>query len=117
MPSVNVLSLPAPVLSLHNATPQVLIDSGAAISVVSSSMSNYIENIQPTSSYVATAADGQQILLQAQGTFGPLSHVMVSEGIRHNCISVSHLCDLDFEVKFNKHNVIIVYPGGELIGE
>ena len=33
-------------------------------------MSNYIQNIQPTSSYVATAADGQQISLQAQGSLG-----------------------------------------------
>ena len=113
---MNVLSSPIPVLSLNSSPPKVLIDSGAALSVVSTSLSPYIQNLHSTSSYVATAADGQGISLQAEGSLGPLSHVMVSEKIRHNCISVSHLCDLNYEIIFTKSTVSIVHPGGVLNG-
>ena len=83
----------------------VIIDSGAAVSVVLSQISHYLNNIVPSTSYVAIAADGNSLSLSGQGDLGPLSNVLISDDIQHNCISVSRLCDLGYEVKFSKERM------------
>ena len=83
----------------------VIIDSGAAVSVVQSHISHYLNNIVPSTSCVAIAADGNSLSLSGQGDLGPLSNVLISDDIQHNCISVSRLCDLGYEVKFSKERV------------
>ena len=83
----------------------VIIDSGAAVSVIKSYNSHNLNNILPSTSCVAIAADGNSLILPGQGDLGPLSNVLISDDIRHNCISVSQLCDLGYEVKVSKERV------------
>ena len=48
------------------------------------------------------------LFLSGQGDLGPLANNLISDNIRHSCISVSQLCDLcdlDQEVKFSKEKV------------
>ena len=67
--------------------PMVIIDSGAAVAVVQSQISHYLNNIVPSTSCVAIAADGNSLSLSGQGDLGPLSNVLISDDIRHNCVS------------------------------
>jgi len=68
----------------------VLIDSGAAVSVVQSNITHYFHTIYPSNSCSAITADGNSLHLSGQGDLGPLSNVLISDNIQHNCISVSH---------------------------
>ena len=83
----------------------VIIDSGAAVSVVQSQISRYLNNILPSTSCDAIATNGNSLSLSGQGDLGPLSNVLISDDIWHNCISVSQLCDLGYEVTFSKERV------------
>ena len=83
----------------------VIIDSGAAASVVQSYIYHFLNNIVPSTSCVAIAADGNSLSLSGQADLGPPSNVLISDDIQHNCISVSQLCDLGYEVKFSKERV------------
>jgi hypothetical protein len=47
---------------------------------------------------------------------GPLSNVLLSDNIRHNCISIPQLCDIDYTITFTKHNVQIDHPEGSIAG-
>ena len=85
--------------------------------MVSSNLSQHFHNIQPTYSQVSTAAEGQSLSISGEGALGPLFNVLLSDNIRHNCLSISQLCDKDYTVTFSKHDVLINYPGGSLIGE
>lgn len=95
----------------------MILDSGAAVTVISSQLLSFLHNILPTSANVATAADGQALQISGVGELGPLSNVLVSDNIRHNCISISHLCDNDYTITFTKYNVQINHPHGTTIGE
>ena len=83
----------------------VVIDSGAAVSVVQSHNSHYLNKILPSTSCVAIAADGNILILSGQGDLDSLSNDLISDDIWHNCISVPQLCDLGYEVKLSKERV------------
>jgi hypothetical protein len=67
-------------------------------------------------SQVATAGTNQNLTISAKGSIGQLDHVLISPDIRHNCISVSQLCDLDFSVQFNKTSIIISHGSVKVMG-
>ena len=74
-------------LSPRNST--LILDSGAYVSVVSSQIFPYVHNIRrPTSSEVGIAANGHTLSITAEGELGPLQSVLLSDNIRHNCISM-----------------------------
>ena len=85
----------------------MILDSGAAVSVVSSAISSHINNIHHTCTNIATAADGHSLNILGEGDLGPLSNVLLSVNIRHNYVSISQLCDHDYKVTFTKHYVQI----------
>ena len=74
--------------------PMVLLDSGAAVSVVMSCLSSYFTSVYPSLTCAAATADGNSLSMSGQGELGPLSNVLISDTIRHNCISVSQLSDI-----------------------
>jgi hypothetical protein len=72
---------------------------------------------RPTSSKVATAADGHSLSISAEGELGPLPSVLLADNIRHNCISISQLCDQGYTITFTNSNVQVTNSLGELTGE
>ena len=94
----------------------VLIDSGASVSVVQKNISHYFHSIYPSNSCSAITADGNSLRLSGQGELGPLSNVLISDNIQHNCISVSQLCDLGYKIIFTKDEVQVVGEVGCVIG-
>jgi hypothetical protein len=107
-PSINLLP---------SSRDMAILDSGAAVTVVSSNILSSLHNIHHTSTHVATAADGQALQISGEGELGPLSNVLVSDNIRHNCISISQLCDNGYTITFTKYNAQINHPNGSAIGE
>ena len=104
-------------MSLSSPDPILILDSGASVSVVSSNIAPHLQNVSSACSTVATAADGHSLSISCEGTLGPLSSVLLSNNIRHNCISISQLCDNDYTITFTKHNVQVNYPGGSISGQ
>ena len=99
-------------LSPRNST--LILDSGASVSVVSSHLYSHLHNIRrPTSSEVGTAADGHSLSISAEGELGPLPSVLISDNIRHNCISISQLCDQGYTITFTNSNVQVTNSLGE----
>jgi hypothetical protein len=68
--------------------------------VVSPHLYSNLHNIRrPTSSKVATAADGHSLSISAEGELGPLPSVLLADNIRHNCIveiliSYTYICSM-----------------------
>ena len=114
--SVSVLTTDFPLLSLSQS-PTLILDSGAACSVVSTAMSNHIHNISSSFSQVATAADGHHLHISATGKLGPLDNVLLSDNISHNCISISQLCDHDYTITFTKSHAYIQHPSAVITGQ
>jgi hypothetical protein len=114
--TVSVITVDPAVLSLSPSDSTVSLDSGASVTVVSSNISSYAKHIHPTYSHVATAGDGQSLHITGEGALGPLSNVLLSDNIRHNCISSPQLCDIDYTITFTKHNVQIDHPEGSIAG-
>ena len=114
--TVSVITVEPAVLSLSPSDSTVILDSGASVTVVSSNISSYVKHIHPTYSHVATAGDGQSLHITGEGALGPLSNVLLSDNIRHNCISIPQLCDIDYTITFTKHNVQIDHPEGSIVG-
>ena len=115
--TVSVITVEPEVLSLSPADFTVVLDSGASVTVVSSNISSYVKNIHPTYSHVASAGNGQSLKIIGEGDLGPLSDVLLSDNIRHNCVSIPQLCDNDYTITFTKHNVQIDHPAGSITGE
>ena len=65
---------------------------------------------------MATAADGHSLSISCEGTLGPLPSVLLSHNIRHNCISISQLCDNDYNITFTKNTAQVNHPDGTLLG-
>jgi hypothetical protein len=87
--TVSVITAVEPaVLSLSPSDSTVILDSGASATVVSSNVSSYVKHIHPTYSHVATAGGGQSLYITGEGALGLLSNVLLSDNIRHNCISI-----------------------------
>ena len=93
-------------LSLTHSSfgPMVLLDSGAAISVVMSCLTPYFTS---SLTCAAATADGNSLSVSGQGELGPLSNVLISNTIRHNCISVSQLSDIGITVSFTPTGVSV----------
>ena len=104
-------------LSLSSSDPILILDSGASVSVVSSNIASHLQNVSSICSSVATAADGHSLSISREGTLGPLSSVLLSHNIRHNCISISQLCDNDYIITFTKTNVQVKHSGGSILGQ
>jgi hypothetical protein len=66
--------------------PILILDSGASCAVVSTSLLPHIHNSQTHYTQVATAAEGQSLHITGEGELGPLTAVLYSDNIRHNCI-------------------------------
>lgn len=94
------------VLSLAQE-PILILDSGASCSVVSTSLLPHIHNSQTHYTQVSTAAEGQSLHITGEGELGPLTAVLLSDNIRHNCISISQLCDHNYTITFDSTNVKI----------
>ena len=75
-----------------------------------------MNNIHTHYSQVSTAGAGQNLQITGEGDLGPLSQVLLSENIRHNCISISQLCDRNYTVTFDKSNVKIINSTGTWTG-
>ena len=92
----------APILSLtySSSGPMVLLDSGAAVSVVMSCLTPYFTSVYPSLTCAAATADGNSLSVSGQGELGPLNNVLNSDTIWHNCISVSQLFDIGITVSF-----------------
>jgi hypothetical protein len=88
----------------------LLIDSGASASVVSSDLSHLFSSSSVFNHQVATAGNGHTLVITHKGSLGGLSNVLVSPTIRHNCISVSQLCDLGLELHFSSAGLKISSP-------
>ena len=73
-------------MSLYHQSsgPTVILASSAAVSVIQFSISHYVNTISPSTSCVATAADGNNLRLCGQGDLGPVSSVLTFDIIRHN---------------------------------
>jgi hypothetical protein len=95
--TVAVLTTELSVCSLSSSNSTLILDSGASVSVVSPHLYSNLHNIRrPTSSQVATAADGHSLSISAEGELGPL--IAKCTTIRHNCISISQLCDQGYTI-------------------
>lgn len=105
-----------PLLSLSQSSTLIL-DSGAACSVVSTNISNHFHNISGSSLQVATAADGHHLQISGEGKLGPLDNVLLSDNISHNCISISQLCDHDYTITFTKSHAHIQHPNAVITGQ
>ena len=103
-------------LSLTSPDPILILDSGASVSVVSSTIAPHLQNLSSVCSNVATAADGHSLSISSEGTLGPLPNVLLSHNIRHNCISISQLCDNDYIITFTKNNVQVNHSNGSVTG-
>jgi hypothetical protein len=64
-------------------------------------------NSQTHYTQVSTAAEGQSLHITGEGDLGPLTAVLLSDNIRHNCISISQLCDHNYTITFDSTNVKI----------
>ena len=107
-----VLTSSISLLSLYHqpSGSTVILDSGAAVLVVHSSIL-----ISPFASCVATDTDGNNLCLSGQGDMGPLSSILISGIIRHNCISISKLCYLGYSFNFTK-KVDLSHPSCDMCG-
>ena len=106
------------VCSLSSSNSTLILDSGASVSVVSPQLYSHLHNIRrPTSPKVATAADGHNLCISAEGELGPLSCVLISDNICHNCISVSQLCDQGYTITFTNSNVQVTNSSEKFTGE
>ena len=99
----------APILSLTHSSsgPLVLLNSGAAISVVMSCLTPYFTSVYPSLTCAAATADGNSLSVSGQGELGPLSNVLISDTMRHNCISVSQLSDIGITISFTPTGVSV----------
>ena len=90
----------APILSLTHSSsePMVLLNSGAAVTVMMSCLTPYFTSVYPSHTCAAATADGNSLSVSGQVELGPLSNVLISDTIRHNCISVSQLSDIGITV-------------------
>ena len=85
----------------------VLLDSGAALSVVMSCRTSYFTSVYPSLTCAAATADGNSLSMSGQGELGLLSNVLISDTIRLNCISVSQLSDIGITVSFTPTGVAV----------
>ena len=76
----------------------VLLDSGAAVSVVMSCHTPYVTSVYLSLTCAASTTDGNSLSVSGQGELGQLSNVLLSDTIRHNCISISQLSDIGINV-------------------
>ena len=84
-------------LTHSSSEPMVLLNSGAAVSVVMSScLTPYFTSIYPSLTCAAATADGNSLSVSDQGELGPLSNVLIYDTISHNYISVSQLFASNF---------------------
>ena len=67
----------------------MLLNSDAAESIVLSCLTPYFTSVYPSLNCAASAADGNSISMSGQEEVGPLSNVLISDTIRHNCIAIS----------------------------
>ena len=61
----------------------------------------------PSLTCAAATAVGNSLSVSGQGELGPLSNVLISDTIRHNCISVSQLSDIGITVSFTPTGVAV----------
>ena len=94
-------------LTHSSSGPMVLLDSGAAVSVVMSCLTPYFTSVYPSLTCAAATADGNSLSVSGQGELGPLSNVLIYDTIRHNCISVSQLSDIGITVSFTPTGVSV----------
>ena len=71
--------------------------------MVSHNISHYVQNIQPTSCCVATAADGNSLSICGQGGLG----LLLSDYIHYNCVTVDQLCDLEYTISFHHSSSVL----------
>ena len=78
----------------------VLLDSGAAVSVVMSCLTPHFTSEYPSLTWAASTADGNS--LSGLGELETFCNVLISDTIQHtNCISISQLSDLGINVTFS----------------
>ena len=94
-------------LTHSSSRPMVLLDSGAAVSVVMSCLAPYFTSVYPSLTCAAATADGNSFSVSGQGELGPLIKVLISDTIRHNCISVSQLSVIGITVSFAPTGVAV----------
>ena len=94
-------------LTHSSSGPMLLLDSCAAVSVVMSCLTPYFTSVYPLLTCAAATADGNGLSVSGQGELGPLSNVLISDTIRHNCRSVSQLSDIGITVSFTPTGVAV----------
>ena len=94
-------------LTYSSFEPMVLLDFGAAVSIVTSCLTPYFRSVYPSLTCAAATADGNSLSVSGKGKFGPLSNVLISATIQHNCISVSQLSDIGITVSFTLTGVAV----------
>ena len=85
----------------------MLLDSGAAVSVVMSCLTLYFMSVYPSLTCAVATADGNSLSVSGQGELGQLSNVIISDTIRHNCISVSQLSAIGITASFTPTGVAV----------
>ena len=85
----------------------MLLDSGAAVSVLMSCLTPYFTSVYPSLTCAAATADGNSLSVSGQGELEPLSNVLISDAIWHNCISASQLSDISITVSFTPTGVAV----------
>ena len=95
----------------------VLLDSGGAVSVVMSCLTPYFMSVYPSLTCAAATSDGNSLSVSGQGELGPLSNVLISDTIRHTCISVSQqLADIGITVSFTPTGVTVANGATSVYG-
>ena len=100
-------------LTHSSSGPMVLLDSDAAVSVVMSCLTPYFTSVYPSLSCAAATAVGNSFSLSDQGELG---NMLISDTIRHNCISVSQLSDIGITVSFTPTGVVVANSVASVYG-
>jgi hypothetical protein len=82
-----------------------IVDSGSTAMILQSQHIGMIRDLAPSSRSVATAEPSCSLSIRGEGRCGSFDRVLVSDSIRENIISVSKLCDREFDILFTKDSV------------
>ena len=86
----------------------MLLDSGAAVSIVMSCHTySTFTSVYPLLTCAASSADENSLSVSNQGQLGLLSKVLILDIIQHNSISFSQLSDIGINVTFTPSRVTV----------